>query len=175
MNKTAPPVTGLICFLHLCGLLLLPLQGQSSELEYSVARALNQAVAKILLEQQTTVQLLGDCATFYPHLASSADHTLLDWRKRNLEIIGKTNAVKSMLNKSIKEKSNPFEAEKYALTTERIIQDSVAEFKNKLKAYPTKQRHYLCNRLILSTASGERDIATKQVNACKLISDLKLP
>jgi len=147
----------------------------ADSMEYNQARLLNQITAKVILAQQTTLRLLDYCAAQYAHLADPASQAKQEWHSRNRLIINKTQAIRDLLFNMIKTQQNPFNAEKYALDMDKLVNVGITQFKNKLAGYPTRQRHYICNRFILSSAKGDRDIAVLQPEVFKQINDFKLP
>jgi hypothetical protein len=54
-----------------------------------------------------------------------------------------------------------------------LVTKSVQQLSNEFAARPVKEQHYLCNRLILSIATGERDLRLQDPEETKRLMDFK--
>ena len=145
--------------LSLCG--FLHAAPEIAVIPFDKAKDLMTAVGKLKL---TTAQLensLHYCAQKFPHLKESAHHAQLSWQKENQTIVSQTALVNSTVIESVRQYASPFIAEKMALEMDHVVSQSVQHLTTEFTMKSRKEQHYLCNRLILSTAAGERDLQTQ--------------
>jgi hypothetical protein len=74
---------------------------------------------------------------------------------------------------SIQDQQSDFSATKFTLDVETLIHNSVTSFRSELANKSRKDRHYLCNRMILSISAGEWDLTQKAPDAVGIISRFK--
>jgi hypothetical protein len=143
------------------------------EIDYQHAQPLIQAAGQIYLHQQLTYKLLADCGTRYKHLADSAQRARQRWQKTNSPVVIKSQHIQELVAESIQKQRTDFDAVKFTLEIEALVNKSVSEFRAELAGKTHKQRHYLCNRLILSVSAGEWDLQRKVPNDVSIISKFK--
>ncbi len=114
--------------------------------------------AQVLLKQNTSITLLNYCAIKFKHLAKSAHSAAQDWQLKHAVIINKANSINHYVASTIEIRDSSFAAEKFRLKIDAQVYDGAQKFKNEMASKSRKQQHYLCNRLILSTAIGEWDL-----------------
>lgn len=114
--------------------------------------------AQVLLKQNTSITLLNYCALKFKHLAKSAHSAGQDWQLKHAEVINKANAINRYIASTIEIRDSRFAAEKFQLKIDAQVYDGAQKFKSEITGKNRKQQHYLCNRLILSTALGEWDL-----------------
>lgn len=140
---------------------------------YEQAQRFMQAVAKILLREQLTHTLLDSCSASYAHLKSSAEQSRKKWHDMNRETLTRTKRVQKSVIQNIHETQSPQNAEKFSRDIDDLILNSVAGFKQELENKSRKDRHYVCNRLILSISAGDWDLSRQAPKAVKQITDFK--
>ncbi|MGD8926644.1 MAG: hypothetical protein PVG20_07325 [Thioalkalispiraceae bacterium] len=172
-----PGTTKLLLFTGLLGVLLQPgttcAVKPTPEIDYKQAQPLIQAAGQIYLHQQLTFKLLADCGSKYKHLAESALHAKQVWRKTNHPVVKKSQHIQELVAKSIQKQRTDYDAVKFTLEIEALVNKSVSEFRANLASKGRKQRHYLCNRLILSVTAGEWDLQRKVPKDVTIISQFK--
>lgn len=139
-------------------------------LGYEQAQIMMQAVGKIYLREQMTFALLVDCTGEFKHLAESANRAKGSWLETNTATVEKSRRVQDIVAHSIQMQQSDFGAVKFTLDIETLIHNSVTRFRSELADKPRKQRHYVCNRLILSITAGEWDLNRQVPNAVEIIS-----
>jgi len=127
-------------------------------LSYQDTQIIVGSAAQVLLKQNTLTTLLNHCATKFKHLHDSAHTASQDWQKKHATIITKAIDINRYISKTIETHDSSFAAEKFYLKIDSQVYDSTQQFKVDLENKSRKQQHYLCNRLILSTAMGDRDL-----------------
>ncbi len=142
-------------------------------LGYEQAQITMHAVGKVYLREQMTFALLTDCAGEFKHLAESADHAKEAWLKSNTTTVEKSRRIQDIVAHSIQAQQSDFGAVKFTLDIETLIHNSVTHFRSELADKPRKQRHYVCNRLILSITTGEWDLSQQVPNAVEIISEFE--
>jgi len=146
----------------------------SPAVDHEQAQSVMNAVGQIYLREQMTYTLLLDCADEFKHLGESAEHAKQTWQTPNNPIVDKSKRIQDIVAKSIQEQHTDFGAVKFTLDIETLIHNSVTSFRSELSSKTRKQRHYVCNRLILSITAGEWDLSQKVPDAVAVISDFKL-
>ncbi|VAW99586.1 hypothetical protein MNBD_GAMMA21-1649 [hydrothermal vent metagenome] len=125
---------------------------------YQTSQIIIGSSAQVLLKQNTSITLLNYCALKFKHLAKSAHSAAQNWQLEHAEIINKANAINRYVASTIEIRDSSFAAEKFQLKIDAQVYDGAQKFKSELTSKNRKQQHYLCNRLILSTALGEWDL-----------------
>jgi len=143
----------------------------SDMLDAGLARKLAPAVARVSLQHKSTLALLSYCSQHYNQLKTSASHAVSTWVRNNQKILSKAEAIRLRLLDDISHKQTPLDAEQFALAIDTAVQRSVQQCRQALAAYPKKQQHYLCNRLILSVTAGEWDVQVKQHDAYSILEN----
>jgi len=115
-----------------------------------------------LLKHKASVTLLNYCATKFSHLSQSAKSASHDWQQKHARFINKANAINQYVASQIAVYDSSFAAEKFQLKIDAQVYDNTQKIKLEITNKNRKQQHYLCNRLILSTAMGEWDM-NKQI------------
>jgi len=146
----------------------------SPSVTHEQAQSVMNAVGQIYLREQMTYTLLLDCAGEFKHLAESADRAKQNWQKSNMLIVEKSKRIQDIVAKSIQEQQTDFSAVKFTLDIETLIHNSVTSFRSELASKTRKQRHYVCNRLILSITAGEWGLNQKTPNAVATISEFQI-
>jgi len=139
-------------------------------LSYEQAQSQMHAVGQVYLGEQMTLNLLADCAGEFKHLAESADRSKTIWLKNNIATVEKSKRIQDFVSQSIQAKQSDFGAVKFTLDIETLIHNSVTGFRSELASKPRKDRHYLCNRLILSISAGDWDLIKQVPAAVDMIS-----
>ena len=159
--------------------LLITLPGQASTeerlLNHEQAQSAMQAVGQIYLREQITFTLLADCSNEFKHLAESADLAKTSWRKTNTAIVEKSKRIQQLVAHSIQKQQSDFGAVKFTLDIEALIHNGVSHFRSELAGKSRKQRHYVCNRLILSITAGEWDLNKQVTDAATTITEFQEP
>jgi hypothetical protein len=140
---------------------------------FSTANELMAAVGKIKL---TTAQLensLAYCPAKFPHLSDSAKNASTEWHKDNQAVLEQTALVNRLVIASVRQHASAFIAEKMALDMDALISKSVQQLSSEFAARPVKEQHYLCNRLILSIATGERNLLQQDPAETQRLMDFK--
>jgi len=140
---------------------------------FSTANELMAAVGKIKL---TTAQLensLAYCPAKFPHLSESAKNASTEWHKDNQAVLEQAALVNRIVIASVKQHASAFIAEKMALDMDNLVTKSVQQLSNEFAARPVKEQHYLCNRLILSITTGERDLLQQDPAETRRLMDFK--
>lgn len=153
-----------------------PLTRANSEersLNHEQAQTAMHAVGQVYLREQMTFTLLADCASEFKHLAESADHAKTTWLRTNTATIEKSRRIQDIVARSIQEQKSDFGAVKFTLDIETLIHNSVTSFRSELAGKPRKQRHYVCNRLILSITAGEWDLHKQVADAVTTITEFQ--
>ena len=145
----------------------------SPSIDYEQAQSLMHAVGQIYLHEQLTFNLLADCSVEYKHLAESANRAKEGWQKANRPTIEKSQRIQSLVAESIQAQRSDYDAFKFTVDIESLINTSVAEFRSEMASHSRKHRHYLCNRLILSIMAGEWDLKQKVPDGVAIISKFK--
>jgi hypothetical protein len=133
------------------------------------ARQLAPAVARVLLQRASTTALLQDCGQHYPHLQHAADRARSHWLHSNRQILQRADSLRERLLAGLKQEQSRFSAELFALNIDKVVRQTVLRFEHTLAAYPARQQHQLCNRLILSVRAGDWDISRKQAKAFAIL------
>ena len=136
----------------------LPAATASHSFTFDTANELMAAVGKLQLTTARLRQSLAYCPATFPHLQESARNAGLEWQKRNEAILSQAILITNAVISSVKHNASAFVAEKMALEMESVVAQSVQQSSNEFTAKSRKEQHYLCNRLILSIAAGERDL-----------------
>lgn len=146
----------------------------SPAVDHEQAQSAMNAVGQIYLREQLTYSLLLDCSGEFRHLAESADLARQAWQIPNTPIVEKSKRIQDTVANSIQQQQTEFGAVKFTLDIETLIHNSVTSFRSELSSKTRKQRHYVCNRLILSITAGEWDLSQKVPDAVAVISDFNL-
>jgi len=158
-----------ISVLYIVIFLLLPIKSSSGSqdeakdltLGYLQTKVIVGSSAQILLKHKTTVTLLNYCATKFTHLSQSAISASHDWQQKHAPYIIKAKAITQYVANSIERHDSSFAAEKFQLKIDAQVYDNTQKIKLEMTNKNRKQQHYVCNRLILSTAIGEWDMNKK--------------
>ena len=145
----------------------------SPPLAFATANELMAAVGKVKL---TTAQLensLEYCPARFPHLRESAQHARSQWQRDNQAVLEQTTRVSNAVLESVRQNASPFVAEKMALDVDALVSQSVQQLSTEFAAKPAKEQHYLCNRLILSIATGERDLRVQDPEETQRLMNFK--
>ena len=150
--------------LSLLFLPILEVRGESNPhnellLRYQDTQIIVSSAAQVLLKLKTSNTLLDYCAIKFKHLNHSANTASQDWQNKHAEIITKANNINRYVAKTIETHDSSFAAEKFNLQIDLQIYDGAQKLKTELTSKNRKRQHYLCNRLILSTAMGDGDLA----------------
>lgn len=148
-------------------------RADTPNIDYKHAKSLNQSIGKIFLAEQTTFTLLDFCADNYKYIRDATSNAREKWNRHNQPILTRARTLQSRLFRSIKNQHGEFNTEKYALQVDVLVQNGVSTLKYKLQSYNPKQRHYLCNRIVLSVSTGEWDIDRKIPEAYQMIKSFK--
>jgi hypothetical protein len=143
------------------------------DIAFSTANELMAAVGKIKL---TTAQLensLTYCPAKFPHLSESAKNASTAWHKDNQAVLEQTELVNRIVIASVKQHASAFIAEKMALDMDALVSKSVQQLGDEFAARPVKEQHYLCNRLILSIATGKRNLLQQDPDETQRLMDFK--
>ncbi len=132
----------------------------TASVDYSTAKKLLQAVSQVQLNQQKTHSLLLYCGQQFKHLSTSANKAQKHWQQQNQTAIQQSSNVKNHITAQLQQHS-PLAADKLMLEMDALVRQGVTQFKQYLAEQTQKQRHYLCNRLILSVQAGEWDLKTQ--------------
>ncbi len=127
-------------------------------LSYQETQIIVAASAQVLLKQNTTRTLLEFCANKFKHLSESAHKASQNWQKQHTEVVNNAITINRSIARTIETYDSIFAAEKFTLKIDSQIYDSTQKIKAEITNKSRKQQHYLCNRLILSTAMGEWDL-----------------
>jgi hypothetical protein len=130
----------------------------SQAIAFDTANELMAAVGKVKLTTAQLENTLTYCPTRFPHLLESAEHARTQWHTGNQAVLDQTARVNTAVLESVKHNASAFTAEKMALEMDALVTQSVQQLSTQFAAKPMKEQHYLCNRLILSIATGERDL-----------------
>lgn len=161
-----------LCLL-LCFLTAPADSSQLKPLSYEQAQALMHAVGQVTLREQLTLSLLTDCSGEFGHLAESASLARTNWLSSNTSIVEKSRRIRSLVEKSIQSRQSDFDAVKFSLDIEAMVHNGVKNFQSELASKNRKDRHYLCNRLILSISAGEWDLEKQYPDEVSTISNFK--
>lgn len=164
------------CVLFLFSLQLAPTLNATQTddvLSHEQARTLMHAVGQVYLREQMTFNLLADCAGEYKHLTESAERAKKSWLHKNSATVKKSTQIQDYVSQSIQAQQSNFGAVKFTLDIETLIHNSVTSFRSELANKSRKDRHYLCNRLILSISAGEWDLTRQVPDAISIISKFK--
>ena len=167
-----------ICRLLLLLLIPLPVPVHAEEplnqaLSQEQAYKLMQAVGQIYLREQMTLHLLQDCASEFNHLSESAERAKSAWQQNNAQAVSMTGQVQDYVTQAIQSQHSDFEAVKFTLDIETLIHNSVSAFRSELAKKNRKDRHYVCNRMILSVSAGEWNLDQQVPEALHLLSRFK--
>ena len=156
-------------------LFTLPAQADNEErlLNHEQAQSAMQAVGQIYLREQITFTLLTDCASEFKHLTESADHAKTSWLNTNATAIEKAKRIQEIVAHSIQIQQSDFGAVKFTLDIETLVHNGVTLFRSELTNKSRKQRHYICNRLILSISAGEWDLHNQVSEAVSTINEFQ--
>jgi len=169
-------ITPSICFTLLLTLPLTPLAEANNEgraLDHEQAQTVMHAVGQVYLREQMTFTLLADCASEFKHLADSADNAKTTWLKTNTATVEKSRRIQDLVAHSIQTQQSDFGAVKFTLDIETLIHNSVTRFRSELAGKSGKQRHYVCNRLILSITAGEWDLNKQVADSVSTITEFQ--
>ena len=144
-----------------------------SSISHEQAQSLMRAVGQIYLREQMTFHLLADCSREFKHLGESAGRAKEAWLKPNTPTIKKSKRIQERVAESIQAQQSDFGAVKFTLDIETLIHNGVTSFRSELANNNRKQRHYLCNRLILSISAGEWDLSQQLHDEVTIISDFE--
>ena len=142
-------------------------------LSYEQARQLMPAVGRVLLQQQLTDALLQDCQSVFPHLKDSAGRAQQVWQQNNQATVEQARHIEQWVADSISETQSGMDAERFGLDIDTAIHNGVKQFRQDLADKKRKQRHYLCNRLILAVTAGDWDLKVKVPEDVAVISKFK--
>ncbi|MGD8783370.1 MAG: hypothetical protein PVG75_02990 [Thioalkalispiraceae bacterium] len=145
----------------------------ATPISHDQAQVLMHAVGQVYLREQLTYSLLADCAGEYKHLSDSASRAKLTWQATNNPTVLKSRHIQELVSQSIQAQRSDYDAVKFTLDVEALINRSVADFRTSLASKSRKQRHYLCNRLILSISAGKWDLQQRIPQAVTTISDFE--
>lgn len=140
---------------------------------FSTANELMAAVGKIKLSTAQLENSLAYCPAKFPHLSDSAKNASSEWHKDNQAVLEQTALVNRLVIASVRQHASPFIAEKMALDMDVLVTKSVQQLNDEFAAKPVKEQHYLCNRLILSIATGERDLLQQDPAETQRLMDFK--
>ncbi len=143
-------------------------------LDYQGTQIIIGSAAQVLLKQNTSNTLLGYCANKFKHLSQSAHTASHDWQQKHAKIVLKAKDINRYVAKIIETHESSFAAEKFQLKIDSQVYDSAQKFKNEMIDKSRKQQHYLCNRLILSTAMGEWDLVNTIPEHYQRVNQFKL-
>ena len=143
-------------------------------LDYQDTQLIIGSAAQVLLKQNTSNTLLGYCANKFKHLSQSAHTASNDWQQKHAKVISKAKAINRYVGKIIETHDSTFAAEKFQLKIDSQVYDSTQKFKDEMAIKSRKQQHYLCNRLILSTAMGEWDLVNTIPEHFQRVNEFKL-
>lgn len=147
--------------------------GTDEALSHEQAQRWMQAVGQIYLREQMTFQLLADCAGEFNHLSESADRARTNWQSTNNPSVKKANRIQDFVTHTIQSQQSDFEAVKFTLNIETLVHNSVSGFRSKLAEKSRKDRHYVCNRMILSISAGEWDLDQQIPEAISIVNTFK--
>jgi hypothetical protein len=140
---------------------------------FDTANALMAAVGKVKLTTAQVESSLAYCPARFPHLLESAEHARSQWHEDNQTVLDQTARVNTAVLESVKQNASAFIAEKMALEMDALVAHSVQQLNTEFAAKPAKEQHYLCNRLILSIATGERDLRVQDPDETQRLMDFK--
>lgn len=145
----------------------------SAQEEYLHTRELTSALGRVLLSDKATRALLRLCSENYPHLSDSVNQAHEHLTQVNNPVVNKARILQQRLVQSITTQENAFDAEKFSLEIDLAVQNTVEQFKQTLVDYPRQERHYICNRLVLSVRAGEWDVQVREPEASRMISNFE--
>ena len=145
----------------------------SQPIAFDTANELMAAVGKVKLATAQLENSLTYCPTRFPHLLESAEHARTQWYAGNQVILDQTARVNTAVLESVKHNASSFTAEKMALEMDALVTQSVQQLSTQFAAKPVKEQHYLCNRLILSIATGERDLRIQDPDETQRLMNFK--
>lgn len=137
----------------------------------SRAAELTTAVAKVMLQRDTTSALLHYCGARFASLKAASKRARSRWRHRNRAILDKAQALREHLWQSLKQQQSGLKAETFNLDIDRLVQQNVHKEVNNLANYPPVQQHALCNHLILAVRTGDWDVSRKQAKAFSILEN----
>ena len=145
----------------------------SQVIAFDTANELMAAVGRVKLATAQLENTLSYCPARFPHLLESARHARVQWQAGNQAVLDQTARVNSAVLESVKLNASPFVAEKMALEMDALVTHSVHELSTQFAAKPVKEQHYLCNRMILSIATGERDLRIQDPDETRRLMNFK--
>ena len=145
----------------------------SGAIAFDTANELMAAVGKVKLATAQLENTLTYCPARFPHLQESANHARAQWRAGNQAVLDQSARVNNAVLESVKHNASAFTAEKMALEMDALVTHSVQQLSTQFAAKPVKEQHYLCNRLILSIATGERDLRIQDPDETRRLMNFK--
>lgn len=133
------------------------------------ARSLFPAVAKVMLQRDTTAALLGFCARQFKPLKSEAQRAHNNWLQRNHTILDKAKTLLARLTQSVKQQQPQSKAEAITRDIHQLVHENVQKEIHTLAAFSPVQQHTVCNHLILSVNNGDWDVKHKQAQAYSIL------
>ena len=173
--RTNTPLRQARLLLTLVILFAMPVHADTPSMaeEYSKMQQLTGALGRIRLSHRAALALLEQCTQNYPHLSDSAGAARTQLTQANKPLLDKARQVEQHLVQSIARTQNSFNAEKFALEIDIAVQNTVSRFEQTLANYPHKDRHYVCNRLILSVQAGEWDAQSREPQAAQTLREFE--
>lgn len=137
------------------------------------ARTLFPAVAKVILQRDTTTGLLSVCARRFASLKQESQRAGKTWLKRNRAILDKATDLRNRLWQSLKQQQSGFKAETFNLNIDRLMHKNVQKKIHSLDNYSRAQQHAVCNHLVLAVRAGDWDVSRKQPHAYSILQKFR--